>query len=70
MYHKTCGMKTLTLYKNEGDRSDCNNNHCISILSAVGKLFARVALRSFQVFAENLIVGSEQNDLPLMWSFP
>ncbi|KAK7109622.1 hypothetical protein V1264_013633 [Littorina saxatilis] len=32
----------VTLYKNKGDRSDCNNYRGISLLSIVGKLFARV----------------------------
>ena len=30
----------VTLYKNKGDRSDCNNYRTISFLSIVGKLFA------------------------------
>ena len=35
----------VTLYKNKGDRSDCNNYRCISLLSIVGKVFARVLLK-------------------------
>lgn len=46
----------VILYKNKGDRSDCNNYHCISLLNAVGKLFAWVALRSFQVFLQRISV--------------
>lgn len=38
----------ITLYKNKGDRSDCNNYRGISLLSIVGKLYARVALRGFK----------------------
>ena len=36
--------KIVTVYKNEGDRSDCNNYRGISLLSTVVKLFARVIL--------------------------
>ena len=34
----------ITLYKNKGERSDCNNYRGISLLSIVGKTFARVVL--------------------------
>ena len=34
----------ITLYKNKGDGSDCNNYREISLLSIVGKTFARVML--------------------------
>ena len=34
----------VTLYKNKGDRSDCNNYRGISLLSIVGKVFAGVTL--------------------------
>ena len=37
----------LTLYK-KGDRSDCNNYQGISLLSIIGKVFARVALAHLQ----------------------
>ena len=43
--------KIVTIYKNKGDRSDCNNHRGISLLSVVGKLFARVVLRRLQVLA-------------------
>ena len=36
--------KIITLYKNKGDCSDCNNYRGISLLSIVGKVFARVVL--------------------------
>ena len=35
----------VTLYKNEGERSDCNNYRGIYLLGIVGKAFARVALK-------------------------
>ena len=36
--------KIITLHKNKGERSDCNNYRGISLLSIVGKVFARVIL--------------------------
>ena len=36
--------RIVTLYKNKGDRSDCNNYCGISLLGIVGKAFARVVL--------------------------
>ncbi|XP_046577213.1 uncharacterized protein LOC124285103 [Haliotis rubra] len=38
----------VTLYKNNGDRSDCNNYRGISLLSIVGKVFARILLTRLQ----------------------
>ncbi|XP_038062349.1 uncharacterized protein LOC119732818 [Patiria miniata] len=46
--------KIVTLYKNKGDRSDCNNYRGISLLSTVGKVFARVALIRLQLLAERV----------------
>ena len=43
--------KIVTLYKNKGDRSDCNSYRGISLLSIVGKVFAKVALARLQVLA-------------------
>ena len=42
----------VTLYKNKGGRSDCNNYRGISLLSVVRKVFARVVLKRLQVLAE------------------
>ncbi len=36
--------KIVTLYKNKGDQRDCNNHRGISLLSIMGKAFARVVL--------------------------
>ena len=44
--------KIITLYKSKGDHSDCNNYRGFSLLSIVGKVFARVVLVRIQVLAE------------------
>lgn len=44
----------ITLYKGKGDRGDCNNYRGISLLSIVGKLFARVILAKLQRLAERV----------------
>ena len=44
----------VTLYKNKGERSNWNNYRGISLLSVVGKLFARAALKRLQVLAERI----------------
>ena len=49
----------ITLYKNKGDRSDCNNYRGISLLSIVGKLFAKVILTRLQVLAERVYPESQ-----------
>ena len=51
------GMRDVsidTLYKNKGDRGDCNNYHGISLLNMVGKLFAKVVLLKQQILAERI----------------
>ena len=40
--------KIVTLYKNKGNRNDCNNYRGISLLSTVGKVFTRIALTRLQ----------------------
>ncbi|XP_029645741.1 uncharacterized protein LOC115219705, partial [Octopus sinensis] len=49
----------ITLYKNKGDRSDCNNYKGISLLSIVGKAFARVVLKRLQMLAERVYPESQ-----------
>ena len=49
----------VTLYKNKGDRSDCNNYEGISLLRVVGKVFARVALQRLQQVAERVYPESQ-----------
>ena len=44
----------ITLYKNKGDRSDCNNYRGISLLNIVGKTFAHVMLNRLQTLAERV----------------
>ena len=51
--------KIVTLYKNKGDRSDCNNYRGISLLSIVGKAFARVVLARLQVLAQQVYPESQ-----------
>ena len=41
----------VTLYKNKGDPSDCNNYRGISLLNSTGKVFARVTLTRLQSIA-------------------
>lgn len=49
----------VTLYKNKGDRGDCNNYRGISLLSVVGKVFARVLLSRLQLIAETVYPESQ-----------
>ena len=51
--------KIITLYKNKGERSDCNNYRGISLLSIVGKVFARVILIRLQKLAERVYPESQ-----------
>ena len=44
--------KIITLYKNKGDHRDCKSYRGISLLSIVGKVFARVVLVRLQVVAK------------------
>ena len=51
--------KIVTLYKNKGERSDCNNYRGISLLSIVGKVYARVLLIRLQKLAERVYPESQ-----------
>lgn len=51
--------KIVTLYKNKGDKGDCNNYRGISLLSVVGKVFARVVLMRLQHLAERVYPESQ-----------
>ena len=57
--------KIVTLYKNKGGSSDCNNYRGISLLSIVGKVYTRVELAHLQQLAERVYpesqCGSAQN---------
>lgn len=46
--------KIITLFKNKGDRSDCNNYRGISLLSIVGKVFARILLPRLQTLGNRV----------------
>lgn len=49
----------ITLYKHKGDRGDCNNYRGISLLSFVGKLFARIVLLRLHVLADRIYPESQ-----------
>ena len=49
----------VTLYKNKGDRGDCNNYRGISLLNIIGKLFAKVVLMKLRVLAERIYPESQ-----------
>ena len=44
--------KIVTLYKNKGERSNCNNYRGISLLSIVGKVYDQILLICLQKVAE------------------
>lgn len=47
--------RITALYKNKGDRSDCNSYRGISLLSAPGKIFARVLLNRLKNLSERIL---------------
>ena len=51
--------KIVTLFKNKGGHSDCNNYRGISLLSIVGKVFARVVLARLQIQADRIYPESQ-----------
>jgi hypothetical protein len=52
--HDMRDSNIVILYKNKVDRSDCNNYRGISLLSIVGKVFARVVLGRQQALASRV----------------
>ena len=48
LYHKPCGTPRSSVFKNKGERSDCNNYRGISFLSVIGKVFAKANLIRLQ----------------------
>ncbi|XP_065939377.1 uncharacterized protein [Magallana gigas] len=60
--------KIFTLYKNKGERSDCNNYRGISLLSIVGKVFARVisaaTLKYSPEIEKHFIFGDKKKNDP------
>ena len=48
-----------TLYKNKGDRGDCNNYRGISLLNIVRKLFAKAVSMKLQLLAERIYPESQ-----------
>ena len=57
--HDTRDLKSITLYKNKGERNDCNNYRGISLLSIVGKVFTQVILIRLQKLAEPIYPESQ-----------
>ena len=55
----TKDAKIVTLYKNKGGSSDCNNYRGISLLSIVGKVYTRVVLAHLQQLAERVYPESQ-----------
>ena len=51
--------KIITLFKNKGERSDCNSYRGISLLSVTGKVFAKVILIRLQKLAERVYTESQ-----------
>ena len=57
--HDMRNAKIVTLYKNKGDKGDCNNYRGISLLSITGKVFARIILKRLQTLAERILPESQ-----------
>ena len=49
----------VTLYKNKGDKGDCNNYRGISLMSITGKAFARILLKRLQILAARVLPESQ-----------
>ncbi|KAI8514516.1 hypothetical protein Bbelb_071070 [Branchiostoma belcheri] len=57
--NEMCNAKIVTLYKNKGDRGDCNNFRRISLLSITGKAIARIVRKRLQTLAERVLPESQ-----------
>ena len=51
--------KIITIFKNKGERSDCNNYRGISLLRVIGKVFAKAILIRLQKLAERTYPESQ-----------
>ena len=49
----------ITLYKNKGNHSNCNNYHGISLLCVIGKLFVCIILYSLLLLADKICPQSQ-----------
>ena len=47
------GANRITLYKNKGNRSDCNHYRGIFLLSVVGKIFSRIGTLAETVYPDS-----------------
>ena len=59
VFQDTRDANIVTLYKNKGDIGDCNSYRGISLLSIVGKLFARIVLKRLQALGERVYPQSQ-----------
>ena len=57
LYHKTCGKPRSS--HSSGTRRDCNNYRGVSLLSVIGKVFAKVILIQLQKLAERVYPESQ-----------
>ena len=57
--HEMRNAKIVTLYKNKGDRGDCNSFRGISLLSITGKAIARIVRKRLQTLAERVLPESQ-----------
>jgi len=51
--------KIMTLYKNKGEKGDCNKYRGISLFNVAGEVFASVVLYPVQTLAERLYPESQ-----------
>ena len=49
----------MQLYKNKGDRSECDNHRGISLLNIIGKIFSRILLPRVQILGEHIYPESQ-----------